>query len=290
MAIDLSKIQSKLSELTEGKKRSEDKPNRWWSPKEFNKQYKLRIFAFPDNDGLPFKVQNVYRNIDDWRPLVCPEQFGLPDPVQEAISEIYEKRKQFEKDSEEYLECNRQLRLLWKKEQHYALVLDREKPEEGLKVWSLAAIHVQKIYKWMTDEDYGDVTDLERGFDIKVDKTNVNNKTTIDLSISPRSTRAGTDEQLEAWFADVPDVREMTPMLEYDDLKERLMTFIENGFEYKKTESVGVSKFNKTAQKSEEEEGLEAEEEEDTGLLSEEDASAKIDKVFAALQNDRKKK
>jgi hypothetical protein len=290
MAIDLSKIQSKLTELTEGAKGREAKPNRWWSPREMNKQYKIRVFAFPDNDGLPFYTQKVYKNIDDWRPLTAPSQFGLPDPVKEAIDSIYEKRAQFDKDSEEYKECNRQLRTIWPREQHYALVLDRERPEEGLKIWSLAQTHVQKIYKWMTDSDYGDVTDIRDGFDIKVDKSNVNNKTTIDLSISPRPSAAGTDEEVEAWFSDLPDLKEMTPPLEFDKLHEMLMNFINNDFTYKKEDSVGTTRFNKSAATKAESNHDDDDDDEDGGLMSEEDASAKIDKVFASLQGNKRQK
>ena len=83
MAIDFDALRKKLGQLSG----QNSKRGRSWRPKE-GEEYNVRIIAFSDNDGNPFKERYFYYNIGTNPGLLAPYQFGKPDPIQELITKL----------------------------------------------------------------------------------------------------------------------------------------------------------------------------------------------------------
>ena len=57
---------------------------------------------------------------------------------------------------------------LYPKMRVYAPVVVRGEESEGVRIWSFGKLVYQALLSLMMDEDYGDITDLKTGTDIKV--------------------------------------------------------------------------------------------------------------------------
>ena len=83
MAIDFDAIRRKLNQLSG----ANNKRRAFWRPPE-GETVTVRIIAFPDNDGNPFKERWFYYNIGTNPGLLSPYQFGKPDPINELIQKL----------------------------------------------------------------------------------------------------------------------------------------------------------------------------------------------------------
>ena len=83
MAIDLAAIRKKLGQLSG----QNSKKNVMWRPEE-GSETTVRLLAYPNNDGQPFKELMFYYNIGNNPGLLAPYQFDKPDPVQELITKL----------------------------------------------------------------------------------------------------------------------------------------------------------------------------------------------------------
>ena len=74
MAINRDAIRMKLGQLSG----QNSKKNTMWRP-EAGSETTVRLLAYPDNDGQPFKELMFYYNIGNNPGLLSPYQFGKPD-------------------------------------------------------------------------------------------------------------------------------------------------------------------------------------------------------------------
>jgi hypothetical protein len=105
----------------------------------------------------------------------------------------------------------------------------------------------------MLDADYGDITDLNEGFDIKVSCTKQPGRMWAETSVRPRpkSTALSTDKkQIKEWTSNIPDLDEMYTCKSYDELEKIINTWLEDpnaddgstrGFSSNNTESTSSS-------------------------------------------------
>ena len=83
MAIDFDAIRKKLGQLSG----NNSKRRVMWRPPQ-DETTTVRIIAFTDNDGNPFKERYFYYNIGNNPGLLAPYQFGKPDPINELIQKF----------------------------------------------------------------------------------------------------------------------------------------------------------------------------------------------------------
>ena len=83
MAIDFDAIRKKLGQLSG----SNSKRRVMWRPPQ-DETTTVRLIAFTDNDGNPFKERYFYYNIGNNPGLLAPYQFGKPDPINELIQKF----------------------------------------------------------------------------------------------------------------------------------------------------------------------------------------------------------
>ncbi len=199
MAVDFEAIRRKLNQLSgQGNKR-----NVMWRPQE-GEEVTVRLLSFPDNeDGLPFAERWFYYNIGNNPGLLAPYQFGNPDPIQDLINKL---RDEGTKESYELA------KKLYPKPRYYAPVVVRGEEEKGVRVWSFGKTVYQSLLNIMLDEDYGDITDVMEGRDVKVICTKAPGRMWATTEVRPRgkTTRLSSDAaQVKNWTSNIPDVGDL---------------------------------------------------------------------------------
>jgi hypothetical protein len=194
MGIDLEAIRRKLAELKGEKKQSEVQ---LWKPGIGD--YKIRIIPWQGREPSEPFVERTFYFIPNQRQCLAPSQFGKPDPVQDLRMRLF-------KDGAK--EAGKKL---MGKTYAYAKVIVRGEEEKGLMVWKFPRTIHQRLLGFYIDEDGGDVTDLDAGFDLKVKIFQEKGKqfldTTVDLG---RQGPAHKDPTVvKAWFEKKIDVDEL---------------------------------------------------------------------------------
>ena len=207
MGIDINAIRKKLAQIS-GKN---NRTNVMWRPQE-GEETTIRILAFPNNDGQPFKELYFYYNIGNNPGLLAPYQYQKPDPIQELISKL---REDGSKESYEMA------KKLYPKMRVYAAVVVRGEEDKGVQLWGFGKLVYQKLLGIMLDEDYGDITDPKTGRDIKVICSKPPGQQWAKTEILPRgrSTKLSDDtKQAKEWMTNIPDIKGIFKTKSYDEL------------------------------------------------------------------------
>ena len=204
MAIDFDAIRKKLGQLSGGS----SKRRVMWRPPQ-DETTTVRLIAFTDNNGNPFKERYFYYNIGNNPGLLAPYQFGKPDPINELIQKF---------KSEGTKEGYEMAKKLYPKMRCYAAVIVRGEEEEGVKLWAFGKTVYQNLLNIMLDPDYGDITDPHEGFDIKVTVSKQAGKmyATTDVMPRPKQTALGTKKQIKEWTENIPDLDDVFQMKSYE--------------------------------------------------------------------------
>ena len=207
MAIDFDAIRKKLGQLSG----ANSKRRVMWRPQE-GETTTIRLIAFTDNDGNPFKERWFYYNIGNNPGLLAPYQFGKPDPINELIQKLKDE------GSKESYELAKKL---YPKMRCYAAVIVRGEEDQGVRLWAFGKTVYQNLLNIMLDPDYGDITDPFEGHDIKVtaSKQAGNKFTTTDVMPRPKETALGTKAQVKEWTNSVPDLDDIYSMKSYEQLE-----------------------------------------------------------------------
>ena len=208
MAIDLAAIRKKLNQLSG----QNSKKNIMWRPEE-NAEATIRLIAYPDNEGQPFKELMFYYNIGNNPGLLAPYQFQKPDPVQELITKLRDE------GSKETYEMAKKL---YPKMRCYAPVIVRGEEDKGVRLWAFGKQVYQSLLNYMLDEDYGDITDVESGRDIRITCTKAPGKQYATTEVRPRgkdSPLAENATQAKEWLDSIPDVNDMYELKSYEELE-----------------------------------------------------------------------
>ena len=228
MAFNADAIKKKLAELS-GKN---SKKTVMWRPEE-GKTYNIRFLSIPGaSDGLPFKELQFYYGIGDKAGFLAPNQFGKPDPVQELINKL---RAEESKDSYELA------KKLYPKMRFFGAVIVRGEEDKGVRLWSFGKLVYQELLNIMMDADYGDITDVKKGYDIKVSCEKVAGKQFADTSVRPRPNSSPLSEdtsKIKDWLDNIPNVDDVYSLKPYEEIKRALDEWINPG----SSDSVGSSR------------------------------------------------
>jgi len=218
MAINLDAIRKKLGELS-GKNNKRD---RQWKPEE-GKEYTIRLISFPNNDGLPFKDRYYYYNIGKNPGILAPYQFGKSDPIKELRGKLYDEGSEASKEL---------AKKLAPKMRTFAPVIVRGEEDKGVRIWAFGKIVYQDLLNLITNEDYGDITDLVEGRDIKVQLVKAQGKQFADTKFTPRvkTEPLSKDPNLvKQWMAAIPDVDGESDLKSYDEIEKIVNDWINSG-------------------------------------------------------------
>tara|TARA_R100000005_G_C4959643_1_gene176855 strand:+ start:87 stop:857 length:771 start_codon:yes stop_codon:yes gene_type:complete len=254
MAIDLEAIKRKLNQLqTTGARQ-----NNLWKP-EPGKQV-VRIVPYQHDRSNPFRELYFHYDLGK-RNYLSPVTHGKPDPV----VEFCEKLKASGNSDEWKLGKKMEPKM-----RTYVPVLVRGKESEGVKLWGFGKQVYQELLGFITDPDYGDITDPMGGRDILVEFTPSEGpgqfpKTTI--RVKPNVTPMTEDKNVaEAVAKNQPNLDDIFKEPSYDDLKEALENWLNPDAEATETSSTTETEEKK--------------EEAPAGVKKVDDVSAAFDELF----------
>ena len=241
MAIDLAAIRKKLNQISG----QNSKRNVMWRPEE-GSESTVRLIAYPNNDGQPFKELMFYYNIGNNPGLLSPYQFSKPDPIQELITKL---RDEASKESYELA------KKLYPKMRCYAPVIVRGEEEKGVRLWAFGKQVYQTLLNYMLDEDYGDITDPTEGRDVRITCTKQPGKMWATTEVRPRGKDSPLSEdskKAKSWLDSIPDVNDMFELKSYEDLENIVNTWLngdDEDSENQQTERGGNWSNNSSAKK-----------------------------------------
>jgi len=208
MAINMDAIRKKLGQLSG----QNSKKNTMWRPEE-GSETTVRLLAYPNNDGQPFKELMFYYNIGNNPGLLSPYQFGKPDPIQELITKL---RDEGTKESYELA------KKLYPKMRCYAPVVVRGEEERGVRLWAFGKSVYQTLLNYMLDEDYGDITDPHEGRDVRITCQKNPGQMWATTDVRPRGKDSPLSEdsgQSKQWLDNIPDVNDLFELKSYEELE-----------------------------------------------------------------------
>jgi hypothetical protein len=208
MAIDLAAIRKKLNQISG----QNSKRNVMWRPEE-NSETTVRLIAYPNNEGQPFKELMFYYNIGNNPGLLAPYQYGKADPIQELITKL---RDEGSKESYELA------KKLYPKMRCYAPVIVRGEEDKGVRLWAFGKQVYQTLLNYMLDEDYGDITDPLEGRDVRITCSKTPGKMWATTDVRPRGKDTPLSEdskQSKNWLDNIPDVNDLFELKSYQELE-----------------------------------------------------------------------
>lgn len=200
MGIDMKKMREKYAAL---KNRSQGgaKTN-FWRPQDGDQV--IRIVPTPDGD--PFKDFWFHYNVGNAQGFLSPKRnFGEDDPLNDFVRELYNE------GTEDSVKMAKELRA---RQRFFAPVVVRGEEDQGVRVWGFGRQVYEKILQTILDPDYGDITDVDAGFDLKLNygKPAGASYPKTDITPRPRTSPLHKDSARQAELLDsVPDFSTLFP-------------------------------------------------------------------------------
>ena len=239
MAINIDAIKNKLQALQTKTSKQEN----LWKPAPGVHQ--LRIVPYVHNRENPFLELYFHYNFSG-KTILSPISFGKPDPIVEFAEKL---KSTGNKDDW------KMGRSLEPKMRCYVPILIRGKESEGIKFWGFGKNVYQEILGFITDADYGDITDPMNGRDIAVEfkskeQTGKDFPETA-IRVKPNVTVMTDNKEVLEMIKNQPKITELFKEYTYDEIEVILQNWL-TPTDDKGTESGNTEKADKqTTMKSE---------------------------------------
>lgn len=253
---------------------------KYWKPRD-NGEYTIRFLPPHDSDGLFFKQTAQYKLGDKY--FFAPFIDGEPDPIYEAYKALWKK------NTSESIALARELKP--RKQYLYNIVVRDEKgqkPENPTKVF--VYMSGQKLYDkvmhYFWDEDFGDLTDIEEGFDFKIVKEDGAGGFPNYDNSRPRSKSTplfDDKKMIEEIISNIHDLNKEVEYKSYDELKQALNDFLNSKNE---TESFFDSTTSKPKVESKTEQKVESKPAKPQVKEEDDDLDDFEKKLMAEIEND----
>jgi hypothetical protein len=223
--MDLSLIKNKLNALqTSGQKKEKvDYSLTQWKPRAEGK-YQIRIVPSKFDKQNPFKEVYLHYGLSKF-PIYALTNWGEKDPIVEFAKQLRGTNDR----------TNWQLaKKLDPKMRIFVPIIVRGEEDKGVRLWEFGKETYMQLLALAEDEDYGDFTDINEGFDFTLEAVmgDVGGRQALKSTIRPkRKTSPLSDDvkQIEGWLENQPDILEMQEKYKksFDDLKSILQNFLE---------------------------------------------------------------
>lgn len=239
MAINIDAIKNKLQALQTKTSKQEN----LWKPAPGVHQ--IRIVPYVHNRENPFLELYFHYNFSG-KTILSPISFGKPDPIVEFAEKL---KSTGNKDDW------KMGRSLEPKMRCYVPILIRGKESEGIKFWGFGKNVYQEILGFITDADYGDITDPMNGRDIAVEfkskeQTGKDFPETA-IRVKPNVTVMTDNKEVLEMIKNQPKITELFKEYTYDEIEVILQNWL-TPTDDKGTESGNTEKADKqTTMKSE---------------------------------------
>lgn len=235
MAIDINAIKNKLQALQTKTSKQEN----LWKPAPGTHQ--IRIIPYIHNRENPFLELYFHYNFTG-KTILSPVSFGKADPIMEFAEKLKSTGNKDEwkmgKSLEPKMRC-------------YVPVLIRGKESEGVKFWGFGKQVYQEILGFITDPDYGDITDPMSGRDITVEfkskEATGKDYPETSIRVKPNVTPMTDSKDVLEMIKNQPKITELFKEYTYDEIEKLLQNWL-NPSEETKSETAEKSP-EKTAKK-----------------------------------------
>ena len=223
--MDLNLIKSKLNALqTNGQKKEKvDYSLTLWKPKAEGK-YDIRIVPSKFDKKNPFKEVYLHYGYSKF-PIYALTNWGEKDPIVE-----FAKQLRGTNDSDNWKLAKK----LDPKMRIFAPVVVRGEEDKGVRLWEFGKEVYLQLLALAEDEDYGDFTDINEGFDFTLDAVmgDIGGRQGLKSSIRPKRKNSPLSKdasQIEFWLENQPDILELQERYKksFDDLKMILHNFLD---------------------------------------------------------------
>jgi hypothetical protein len=173
-------------------------PNRdiFWKPQDGD----TTIRIVPTSDGDPFKEFWFHYNLGRTPGFLSPKKnFGEADPLDDFV------RKLFNERSEDSIKMAKNLMA---RQRFFAPVIVRGEEEKGVQIWGFGKRVYQDLLDLVLNPDYGDITDVESGTDLKITYGKPPGAQFPVTNVTPRrrSSALSEDEELSTqWLDSIPE-------------------------------------------------------------------------------------
>jgi hypothetical protein len=219
MALDINALKSKLNSF---KRTGGDRDTSIWKPKEGKTV--IRIVPWKDNPSNPF-IELYFHYLGN-KSYLSPLSYGNRDPIAEFADAL--RSDQSRDPKERYAEA----RPFMPKLRTYVPIIVRGEEDKGVRFYSFGKTVYQELLSYISDPDYGDITDPKTGRDIVVEfipqeKSDTNfSKTSV--KVKPAQTPISADAaQMKLWMTEQPDIKELYSEPTYNELKVVLEKYLD---------------------------------------------------------------
>jgi len=231
--MDITKIKQKLNEHN-AQKQAKDSggqkgDNLFWKPKPGTQR--VRIVPSPHNPDYPGTELFFYYEFG--KPMLAPVSFGLPDPIVKFCNSLKAEKGEKEVVSNNWKVANK----LSAKKRVFVPIIVRgvdNQPDTGPFYWGIAPSYYDEILAIMADEDYGDISDFERGRDLTVEYTlPVKDGAYPETTIRPRGNPSVTTDDADLFdrIKSIKNITEVYKCPTEQELSDALRAYVSGGSE-----------------------------------------------------------
>jgi hypothetical protein len=195
-----------------------------WKPKEGIQN--IRIVPYKFNPDSPFIELQFYYNLGG-KHYLAPCTFGKPDPIQETVETLRSSGSNEEKAIANKLAPTTRT---------YAPIIVRGEEDKGVRFWGFGVQVYKQLLKLITDPEWGDITSLTEGNDIKIEfhkvskKVGKDGKSFPETTITPLPRRTPVVDpsrrDLMEMVKDQTDIHQIFPLKSYEELKEAVENWL----------------------------------------------------------------
>ena len=220
--MNLDEIKKRLDKLNNkgGGGSSNDFKNNFWRPPVGEKSV-IRIVPYKFNKDIPFSELYFYFGIGKPR-MIALSNFDESDPILEFATQL---KKSGDKENMEMA------KKLYPKFRVFAPVLVRGEEDKGVRFYEFGKMVYQELLGVMADEDYGDITDIQKGRDITVEVIpaaetgKMFNTTTV--RVKPNQTPLSDDAKLaESLLENQKDLVTLFKKYTFEEMKGELQSYL----------------------------------------------------------------
>ena len=233
-------IQAMKEKLRQLSQKGSGGSNYLWKPEEGTSV--IRIVPLASNPENPFQELMFHYGLGG-KTYLSPLSYGEADPIAEASEALIAEGGL---SKEEYKAAKK----LYPQTRTYVPIVVRGKEEEGVKFWAFGKTIYSQLITIITDDEYGDISDVEKGRDIKVKFTPKEKSSTdyaeTEIVIGGSPKPLTTDKELLAKLLnDQPVLLDQFKKHTYEELKAVLDKYADNtGASAGKSVNATMSKSN----------------------------------------------
>lgn len=182
----------------------------------------IRIVPLAANPENPFQELQFHYDFDG-KTILSPRSYGEKDPIAD-FADAVRKGGNLTKDEFKAL-----MKTYATTSRTYVPVIVRGKEDEGVKFWAFGKKIFEQILAICADEDYGDISDVESGHDIKITFTpqekSETNFAQTELMVRPKKTALTNDSTvLNKWLNEQPVLMDAFKKWSVEELNDLLDT------------------------------------------------------------------